>query len=627
MLGKKLLPILLILGMIISGLGSVGQKGDSYIRGGIVYDSLDGFATIYTGEMQPIWNCTNITVYKNITELAVDDNNTDAGDGYDDYDIFKFDFGSQLPDLKDGDEVIAVGETNAGGKNYTFITTHIITERAVGCFNTTEWEPIPQPVVNSKGASWINISIPKFKNPQKELYDNLTTNDDNTICFAVYRGEENNSWTLDKEYLKTGNATYWDDDYYYFNDTNLSPRTAYYYAVAPVAKGGYITYGKSPGTEVSTVPLIVLNSPNGDEDWSGNTSHKINYTIQNGEPPYMIDLYYSVDDVNWSFIGNATHNQPGIYIYNWSIPTIDSSTVKVRVNVTDNKLVTDFDVSNKNFTIDSKPPTVLNAFPVNTGAPAEALVIQFNESVNTSSVENAFSITPNPGNLSWDWDEENKTATISHDDCILDVKYNCTINTTVKDDSDPGNYMISPYNWSFVVAIGYGNFTVEIDYPPSPVGVGDTRQIKVNIFNTLEGAVGKSGTLKLTFYRSDDNKTFNQIGSMKVVGGMMPDNSTTVNSDVFSFTYAGTWYLKVNITSTNPDDVINGYTQYYETPVYTVNVVPPEEIPEEEIEIGPEPYVLITVMVIAVVFIAVFVLLSLKKKGELVIKGKTKKEK
>ncbi|MDI6916400.1 MAG: hypothetical protein QMC80_01235 [Thermoplasmatales archaeon] len=101
---------------------------------------------------------------------------------------------------------------------------------------------------------------------------------------------------------------------------------------------------------------------------------------------------------------------------------------------------------------------------------------------------------------------------------------------------------------------------------------------------------------------------------MKIVGGMMPDNSTIVNSDVFSFTYAGTWYLKVNFTSANPDDVINGYPQYYETPVYTVDVVPSEEIKEEEREIGLVPYALIALMVIIVVLIGIYTIWSQKKK-------------
>jgi len=62
--------------------------------------------------------------------------------------------------------------------------------------------------------------------------------------------------------------------------------------------------------------------------------------------------------------------------------------------------------------------------------------------------------------------------------------------------------------------------------------------------------------------------------------------------------------MKVKVSSTNTDDLVEGSAQPYEE-VRTVNVAQP---------IGIGPYILIVVMVVLVVVVAALTLLSIKRK-------------
>lgn len=590
---------------------------------GRVYYSNDSLAKIYEGTN---WSCINITAYcieeykSGIVDLAIDKGGSiDQGSAYpnESYDEFKFD-PAQWKNENTSEEHIAVGENEINGSCYVFITSFFYNNTPMGIrglCKSTEWEHIPTPTIYAKGSAWVNISIPKFKNPQKNKYNNTTPNINNTIGFTLYRSKINNSWTLSRDYLKVGETTYSDDGYYYFNDTNLSLMTTYYYAVAPIARGGYITYHKSHGIEISTMPLVTINAPNGGEVWSGNTSHIVSYTIHTGEPPYVVDLSYSVDSMNWTRLNTTIHDKLGTYTYNWATPKIDSKTVRIRIDVTDSKSVADFDTSNDTFEIDSTPPTVKNTLPGNGSScsPSTTLAIEFDEAVNKTSAEAAFSYTDgiktwtcDNGTISW---AENIMMFTPYVEFEMGMHYNCTISTDAKDASEPGNTMIKSYTWGFVAAPGWGNFSVDINYPPSPVGAGEICQIKVTITNALD-AENRSGGLIVKFLESANGKDFISIDT-KTVSEMFPGNSTMVCVN-FSLT-EGIWYLKVNFTSTNPDDIIEGHSRYYETAVYKVEVVLPEQIPKEEKGVGPWPYVLIAFIVVIAIVIGSWIIASHRK--------------
>lgn len=585
---------------------------------GSVYYSNDGLAKIYEGTN---WSCINITAYcieeygSGIVDLAVDKGKpVDNGSAHPDefYDDFKFDPHYLWANESTEKEHITVGENKINGSCYVFITSFFYNNTPSmgpqGLCKDTEWEPIPKPIAYKRGASWVNISIPKFENK---------TNIENTMGFAVYRDETNNSWTLDKNYLKVGNATYSADGYYYFNDTNLSHKTTYYYAVAPIARGGYIIYCKSPGVEISTtMPLVTINSPKGGEDWSGNTSHTVSYTIQSGEPPFIVNLSYSIDGINWIWFNTTICDKLGTYIYNWITPSIDSKAVRIGINVTDNGSVTDFDTSDDNFTIDSTPPQI-KAYPVETAPLLTNFTIEFDESVNRNSVKEAFSYS----NETTTWTCANGTVIWYYKDTVMvfdpdvnfteKMQYNCTISKLAKDDSDSGNHLLENYTWSFVAKPGRGNFSVAVEYPPSSVYETDWCQIKVTVTNGVApDAYNKSAPLLVEFFRSSAGENFTEPFYATTIGGMYPNGSGVAYAN-FTFPSSSTWYLKVRITVQSPVDVINGGKSYED--VSKAIEVNPSPRPAPEKEIGPGPYVLIALIVVIAIVVALWIIASYRK--------------
>ena len=334
-------------------------------------------------------------------------------------------------------------------------------------------------------------------------------------------------------------------------------------------------------------PVVVLNSPNGGEDWTGDSNHTITYNVSGGASPYNVNISYSAGGNNWGLI-NITTVESGTHLYSWKTPGIDSENVRIIVNVIDNASEKGFDIS-ENFTIDSTPPEIMDTSPAdNSSAPlGSAIMIMFDESMDNASVESAFSITPDLGGWSWEWVGENKMILICTQPFEYNREYICKVNTSVKDDSDPGNYMVSNYSWSFTAQPGRGDFNVTVEYQ-NIVEAGKDCQIVVKIKN-LEYAENRSGALVIRFYKRSENETFTQIEDTQFVSSMLSDENATMYSSIFSFESTGKNYVKINITSTNPLDKFGNKNQYYEV-IYTVNVYPlpvgteGETIPWEQLE-------------------------------------------
>ncbi|MDI6917828.1 MAG: Ig-like domain-containing protein [Thermoplasmatales archaeon] len=351
-------------------------------------------------------------------------------------------------------------------------------------------------------------------------------------------------------------------------------------------------------------PVVTIISPNGDEDWSGNSNHTIIYNASGGAAPYTVKLYYTTDNgASFTFVDYHNQTMKGTYSYPWTTPLITNETVKIMVNVTDNASETGFDTS-ENFTIDSTPPEITGTSPANnSSAPlGSAIMIMFDEPVDNASVESAFSITPHVNGWRWEWISENNVMGI-HDEAFEHNKhYICTVNTSAKDDSDPGNSMVSNYSWSFTAQPGIGDFNVTVDYPKD-VEINKEYQVVVKIKNS-EYAENRSGFLLITFYKKSENGTFTQIGEAQLVGGMLSGENATVYSPIFSFEETGNNYVKINVTSTNPLDRFGNETQYYEA-TYTVNVYPAPAGDEEK----PIPWEQLENIRMLVIVIMVFLII------------------
>ena len=105
----------------------------------------------------------------------------------------------------------------------------------------------------------------------------------------------------------------------------------------------------------NTPPIVALTSPNGGEVWKGGTSQDITWTASDVDAgdAVTVDLEYSEDGgVTYTLIASGLINTG---TYSWTVPIIDSTTVKIRATASDGSLSGN-DASDADFTIDSTAP-------------------------------------------------------------------------------------------------------------------------------------------------------------------------------------------------------------------------------------------------------------------------------
>lgn len=111
----------------------------------------------------------------------------------------------------------------------------------------------------------------------------------------------------------------------------------------------------------SSAPVIAVTAPNGGENLKGAGSSSIMWSTS-GLPTgtATVDLDYTTNGTVWTSVATAQANTG---TYAWTIPAIDSSSVKVRASVTDSFGVVTSDASNANFIIDSTAPALTMTDP------------------------------------------------------------------------------------------------------------------------------------------------------------------------------------------------------------------------------------------------------------------------
>ncbi|MDI6794288.1 MAG: PKD domain-containing protein, partial [bacterium] len=284
---------------------------------------------------------------------------------------------------------------------------------------------------------------------------------------------------------------------------------------------------------------VGLTSPNGGQDWTGGSSKNITWNISGGLALYTVKLYYSTNG-GASYPDTITANA-GSSPYPWILPAINSNQVRVKVEVTDSSTPTQTaqDTSDNNLTIDSTAPQVSSTSPSNGAANVAveaAITVAFNEGMNQSVTQSAFSISPNPGGLSYSW--SGNTLTISHSNFAYNQTYNCSITTAGKDDSDTGNNLAATYSWSFTtVAI-----TITLNLPNGgELWDGENPH---NITWTIGGGAAPY-TVKL-YYSTDGGTNYNPI-------------TTNAGSSPYPWTPAGInstqARVKVEVTDANANTV------------------------------------------------------------------------
>jgi len=186
--------------------------------------------------------------------------------------------------------------------------------------------------------------------------------------------------------------------------------------------------------------LISITSPAGGESWSGNSAHNVMFTITAGG---NVNWWgnYSTDGLSWTnFDLSAGSVPPGAFTRSWTVPCIDSTTVRVRIEATQG--ASTGGATSNLFEIDCTAPVpTLNPLDAANNVPTSTLAtLDFNEDMNTGALVQADVVfTPavaRSGNPTWTGLQVLNVNNLAFAQGTL---YNWYVSCNVKDDSDPGN--------------------------------------------------------------------------------------------------------------------------------------------------------------------------------------------
>jgi len=169
---------------------------------------------------------------------------------------------------------------------------------------------------------------------------------------------------------------------------------------------------------------------------------------------------YSYDGANWITAANFSHvlsvTSVGPFVGNHGNPESSSPAftglIDYFFNTTSPIIPED---------PDSTPPTVIGNTPTGTGVPVTTnITVTFNESMNQTSVENAFSIDPSVnGTFTWSTMNFNPDANLTPN-----TLYTVTIGTGAEDLA--GNNLATDHLWNFTTAPATQNYV-----PPDPINL------------------------------------------------------------------------------------------------------------------------------------------------------------
>ncbi len=132
---------------------------------------------------------------------------------------------------------------------------------------------------------------------------------------------------------------------------------------------------------------------------------------------------------------------------------------------------------------DTTPPTVIGSTPTGTNVPVTTqITVTFNESMNQSSAQTAFSTLPaTTGSITWNGNMMTYSPGSNLDD---NTTYTVTVGTSAKDLA--GNSLQLPYNWSFTTASAPDTSPpIVIGSTPTGTGVPVTTQVTVTFNESM----------------------------------------------------------------------------------------------------------------------------------------------
>ncbi len=224
-------------------------------------------------------------------------------------------------------------------------------------------------------------------------------------------------------------------------------------------------------------PIVNWNIPVGGEDWTGGSTHGINWTVyDNTYTNVLLNI-----SVNYSLDGGGSWN-PAAFVFasnpmngsgsalipmgaNWILPFADTTNAKLNVTARNPDGLWSF-ANSLMFEIDSTPPVVDDTDPRNGTIEVPVnkdIEIYFSEAMDTAVTDTSFQITPDPGFFTV-WAANNSHVTLDHSGLLQNTTYCVDISTAAEDDSDPGNSMTDAFQFCFTTYEPKAP-TIDVTYP------------------------------------------------------------------------------------------------------------------------------------------------------------------
>jgi len=225
------------------------------------------------------------------------------------------------------------------------------------------------------------------------------------------------------------------------------------------SRGGGIEVWKNPSSSAPPPPPEVeVTFPSIGDSLTGGATHEVTWTTSSGTPPFTIALMYSTDSgatYPQDIVTALTQEEAGEGSQSWTVPDINSGTVRVMATVIDSNDQT-ISRGGQDFKVDTIAPTITTTFPrdgtdeVSTSTP---VIITFDEAMSGSTA-GAVSITgtgdPVVSSPSWSGTQ----LSLDTSGLLADTQYTVTISTDAVDASLPGNNMAGPTTFSFTTGGG-----------------------------------------------------------------------------------------------------------------------------------------------------------------------------
>jgi parallel beta-helix repeat protein len=272
-------------------------------------------------------------------------------------------------------------------------------------------------------------------------------------------------------------------------------------------------------------PGVSLQTLLGGKDWTGGSDHTVIWSMSDEiDAQLQVRVDYSKDGGLDGYPYNAYSavRTTGVIAFVWTVPLIDTANARIKVTVMDSSGLRTA-AESQAFKIDSTPPSILTSVPSQGGLGfklTDDIQVVFTEEVVRSTAEQAFSITPNPGGLSFAWQRlglGNDMLIVTHKPLSSKTDYTISFSTAIRDVSDPGNNPAASLN------IHFSTKPPPDVNPPVAKAVGHN-QILVGERTTFDGSQS-TGNIDSYVWTVKDN----QNNIVDVLVGMIVNYTFTKN--------------------------------------------------------------------------------------------------